>query len=197
MREAARERGVGVIREKGLERNIPCCMDGEAGKICVAGIRQEVKTQKQPTVLLQVLHATCKHSRWTQHRDCMAILARNNRDHAVAAEAMQRTDFAKRKRADLLHEWTESSALLLIVGREEVCLEGLPTVPGKADFGRDPATNEHGMGQQAAERQLRAELLLEVPEVAARGQRLVHVLTEHILCHNCRLYVSVGLHNTA
>ena len=91
---------------------------------------------------------------------------------------------------------TQSSALLLIIGWEEVCLEGLPAVSGKADFGRNPATDEHDMGQQATERQLRAKLFLEVPEVAACGQRLVHVLTEHVLCYNCRLYVSVCLHNT-
>ncbi len=49
------------------------------------------------------------------------------------------------------------------------------------------------MGQQAAERQLRAELLLEVPEVAAGGQCLVHVLAEHILCHYAGLNVAVSL----
>lgn len=49
------------------------------------------------------------------------------------------------------------------------------------------------MGQQAAERQLGAELLFEVPEVAAGGQRLVHVLAEHILCHCAGLNVAVGL----
>ncbi len=49
------------------------------------------------------------------------------------------------------------------------------------------------MGQQAAERQLRAELLLEVPQVAAGGQRLVHVLAEHVLCHYAGLNVAVSL----
>lgn len=87
-------------------------------------------------------------------------------------------------------------ALLLSVGWEEVCLEGPATVPGKTDFGGDPAANEHDMGQQTTERQLRAELLLEVPEVAACWQRLVHVLTEHILCHNSRFNISVCLQIT-
>ncbi len=81
----------------------------------------------------------------------------------------------------------------LVVRWVEVNLEGLATVARKADFGRNPAADQHDMGQQAAKRQLRAELLLEVPEVAAGGQRLVHVLAEHILCHYAGLNVSVSL----
>ena len=53
--------------------------------------------------------------------------------------------------------------LLLIIGWEEVSLEGFPTISGKADFGGNPAANQHNMGQQPAERQLRAKLFLEVP----------------------------------
>lgn len=63
-------------------------------------------------------------------------------------------------------------------------MEGLAAVTGKADFGRNPASNEHDVRQQAAERHLGAKLLLEVPKMAASGQRLVHVLTEHVLRHN-------------
>lgn len=82
------------------------------------------------------------------------------------------------------------------IGGEEVGLEGSAAVSGKTDLGGDPAANQHDMGQQTAKRQLGAELLLEVPEVAACGQRFVHVLTEHILCHNGGFNISVRLHNT-
>ena len=84
----------------------------------------------------------------------------------------------------------------LVVGWEEVSLEGLAAVASKADLGRDAAADEHDMGQQATESQLGAELLLEVPEVAAGGQRLVHVLAEHVLCHYGGFNVAVSLQQT-
>ena len=86
-----------------------------------------------------------------------------------------------------------TEALLLSIGWEEICLEGSATVPGKTDFGGNPAADEHDMGQQTTERQLRTELLLEIPQVAAGWQRLVHVLTEHVLCHNRCFNVSICL----
>lgn len=48
-----------------------------------------------------------------------------------------------------MHE--KGCSLRLVIRREEVCLEGLATVAGKADFGGDPATNEHDMGEETAE----------------------------------------------
>ena len=81
----------------------------------------------------------------------------------------------------------------MVIGWEEVGLEGLAAVASKADLGGNTAANEHDMGQQAAERQLGAELFLEVPEVAAGGQRLVHVLAEHVLSHYGGLNVPVSL----
>ena len=86
--------------------------------------------------------------------------------------------------------------LLLIIGWEEVSLEGLPAVSGEANFGGNPAANQHDMGQQPTERQLRAKLFLEVPEVAAGWQRLVHILTEHILSDNVCFNISVSLRST-
>ena len=81
----------------------------------------------------------------------------------------------------------------LLIGWVEIDLEGLAAVACKADLGGNPAADQHDMGQKAAERQLRAELLLEVPEVAAGGQRLVHVLAKDILCHYAGLNVAVSL----
>ncbi len=81
----------------------------------------------------------------------------------------------------------------LVVRWVEINLEGLAAVARKADFGGYPAADQHDMRQQPAERQLGAELLFEVPEVAAGGQRLVHVLAEHVLCHYAGLNVAVSL----
>ena len=46
---------------------------------------------------------------------------------------------------------------------------------------------------RTGERHLDAELLLEGPKVVAGGQRLVHVLAEHRLSHQPRLYLVVRL----
>lgn len=81
----------------------------------------------------------------------------------------------------------------LVIRWVKINLESLAAVACKADLGGDPAANQHDVGQQATERQLRAQLLFEVPEVAASGQRLVHVLAEDILCHDAGLNVAVGL----
>ncbi len=81
----------------------------------------------------------------------------------------------------------------MVVRWEEVRLEGLAAVSSKADLGGNPATDQHYMGQQPTERQLRAELLLEVPEVAAGGQRLVHVLAEDVLGDYGRLDIAIRL----
>ncbi len=90
-----------------------------------------------------------------------------------------------------MHQAGDNSRL--VVRWVEIDLEGLAAIACKADFGRNPAADQHDMGQQAAERQLGAELLFEVPEVATGGQRLVHVLAEHILCHYAGLNVAVSL----
>jgi hypothetical protein len=65
---------------------------------------------------------------------------------------------------------------VVVVGRVEVVLEDLAGVGGEERLVGRPRADVQHVGHEAGEGQLGRELLLEGPQVVARGQGLVHEL---------------------